>query len=134
MLLCALVRAAEPGPDDVVVPPLQTSIYVASLTLTPGRFERHGDTYTTTYAVAVWPWSFWSESGKVTIHLSAADLARVRAGQPVDFRGEGVNRKGKPRQVTGRVQPVDAHSGKIRLRIAADGYALTFASTYRFAR
>ena len=58
MLLCALVRAAEPGPDDVVVPPLQTSIYVASLTLTPGRFERHGDTYTTTYAVAVWPWSF----------------------------------------------------------------------------
>ncbi len=137
LLLClgaALLGAAEPGPDDVVVPPLKASIYVASVTLTPGVFERQGDSYTAAYEVEVWPWRFWDETGRVTIHLSAGDLARVRAGQPVDFRGEGRNAKNKPRKVTGQVQPSSPHTGRIKLRISADGYSLTFNSTYRFAQ
>ena len=134
LLGCALLGAAEPGLDDVMVPPLKTSIYVGSVTLTPGVFERHGDTYTTSYEVEVWPWLFWGETGKVTIHLTAAELARVRVGQPVDFRGEGANQKGKPRKINGRVVPGDAHTGRIKIRITADGYTLIFNSTYRFAR
>lgn len=127
------LRAAESGPDSVLVPPLKTSIYVGTVTLIPAVFERHGDTYTTTYEVQVWPWIFWGEKGRVTIHLTEAELARVRQGHQVEFRGEGFNHKNKPRKVTGRVQPADAESGKMKIRITADGYTLVFNGNYRFA-
>jgi hypothetical protein len=34
--------------------------------------------------------------------------------------------------VTGRAQPLDATTGKIKVRIKADGIELIFNSTYRF--
>ncbi|MFI5357964.1 MAG: hypothetical protein ACHQ4G_11585 [Opitutales bacterium] len=119
--------------DNVIVPPLQTSIYLASITLVPGVFVREGDTYTATYEVKVWPWIFWGETGRATIRIPAADLARAKRGETVNFRGEGINQKKRLRKLTGRVQPDNAGSGKIKIRITADGYTLVFNGTYRFA-
>jgi hypothetical protein len=132
-LACGLaLRAAGPDLDHVTVPPMKTSIYVGSVTLTPGVFERKGDTFSATYQAKVFPWFFWSESGTVSIQIPAADLLRVLAGQTVEFTGEGTNQKNKPRKITGRVQPADARSGKIKIRIGADGTELIFNGTYRF--
>ncbi|MES1195047.1 MAG: hypothetical protein ABUL65_04070, partial [Opitutus sp.] len=49
-----------------------------------------------------------------------------------EFTGEAFNHKNKPRSVTGRVQPATATSGKIKVRIMADGIELIFNSTYEF--
>ncbi len=132
-LACGLAaRAAGPDLDHVLVPSMKTSIYVGSVTLTPGVFERKGDTFTATYEAKVFPWFFWSESGAVSIQITAADLLRVLAGQAVEFTGQGTNHKNKPRKVTGRVQPADAGSGKMKIRIDVDDVELIFNGTYRF--
>lgn len=120
------------GWDHINVAPMKTSIYIGSVTLTLGVFERQGSTLTTTYAAKVFPWFFWGETGRITVTLSDTDLARMARGETAEFNGDGVNHKNKPRKITGRAQPVDATSGKFKVRVMADGVELIFNSTYRF--
>ena len=88
---------------------------------------------TTTYDVKVRPWFFWGETGVITIKLAEPDLVRLAQGETIDFTGSATNHKHKPRSVTGRAQPLDATTGKIKVRIKADGVELIFNSTYRFS-
>jgi hypothetical protein len=119
--------------DRVSIPPMKTSIYVGSVTLTPGDFLRAGAEFTATYEAKVWPWFFWSERGRITVVLPEADFARLLAGGTVEFTGEALNHKGKPRKVSGRAQPSGngSHSGKIKVRIGVDDIELIFNGTYR---
>ncbi len=135
LFLCtALLAAAAPSaPAKVKVEPMKTSIYVGTVTLTPEVFTHQGQTYVTTYKVDVWPWFFWGETGSVTIAMTDAQVARVLQGHAVEFGGEGANQKKKPRKVTGRITPIDATTGKMKIRISADGYTLIFNGTYKFA-
>jgi len=87
----------------------------------------------TTYDARVFPWFFWSESGRITITLSDAALANLAKGETAEFTGEAFNQKNKPRKVTGRAQPADASSGKIKVRITVDDVELIFNGTYRFS-
>jgi hypothetical protein len=119
--------------ERVDIAPMKTSIYVGKVTLTTETFERHGSTLGTTYTAKVFPWFFWGETGKITITLTDADLAKMARGEIAEFTGEAFNHKNKPRQVTGRVQPASSTSGKIKVRIMADGIELIFNSTYQFA-
>ena len=118
--------------DHITVAPMKTSIYVGSVALTTEVFVRDGSTLTTTYEAKVFPWFFWGETGRISIILSDANLASIAKGETTEFVGEAFNHKNKPRTVTGRAQPIDATSGKIKVRIGADGYVLIFNSTYRF--
>lgn len=120
------------GWDRITVPPMKTSIYIGSVTLALGVLERHGSTLDATYTAKVFPWFFWGETGRITITLSDENLASLSKGEVAEFTGEGFNQKNRPRKVTGRAQPVDATSGKFKVRISADGYELIFNSTYRF--
>ena len=132
--LAAAVPAAEPTPTNgahVAVPPMKTSIYVGSVTLSTGDFRQEGDFFRSTYEAKVRPWFFWSETGQIAIKLPATDLMRLALGQTVEFTGEATNHKGKPRVVTGRAQPADPLSGKIKVRIMADGIELIFNGTYQ---
>ncbi len=135
MAAAGLVRAETApiltGWDRISVSPMKTSIYIGSVTLTLGVLERQGSTLTTTYAAKVFPWFFWNETGHITIPLTDTNLASLAKGEMAEFSGDGVNQKNKPRKVTGRAQPVDATSGKFKVRILADGYELIFNSTYR---
>jgi len=135
--LTAADLPAAPAPtltgwDRVSVAPMKTSIYVGSVALTTGVFERTGSKLTTTYEAKVFPWFFWGEKGSITITLSDANLASLAKGETAEFTGEATSHKGRPRTVSGRAQPADAVSGKIKVRIGADGYELIFNSTYRF--
>ncbi len=137
LLLAAVVSLpAQPavltGWDSVTVPPMKTSIYVGSVTLTTEPFARTGSTLASTYAAKVWPWFFWGETGKITLTLTDANLASMARSETSEFTGEAANHKHKPRTVTGRIQPADATSGKIKVRIIADGIELIFNGTYRF--
>jgi hypothetical protein len=131
----ALLRAESTPPPAswtrIAVAPMKTSIYVGSVTLTTGELQRHGASLTTTYSARVFPWFFWGESGRFAITLTEAELAGLARGATVQFTGRAVNQKNKPRQVTGRAQPVDATTGKLKVRIMADGLELIFNGTYR---
>jgi hypothetical protein len=118
--------------DRVSVTPMKTSIYIGYVTLTPSVFSRHGDTYEATYEADIWPWFFWNEKGTVSIKMPEADLQRALKGETVEFSGGGYNQKSKHRTVTGRVQPHDPASGKIKIRVSVDGLTLVFNGTYRF--
>ena len=113
---------------------MKTSIYVGSVTLSTGPFERTGDKWTTTYNAKVFPWFPWSEHGDITITLTEAELAQLAKGETVEFTGDAQNHKKKPRKVTGRAQPADDHSGKIKVRIAVDDVELIFNGSYELAR
>lgn len=118
--------------NRLLVPPMKTSIYVGSVTLTPSTFVRAGDAYTATYSANVWPWFPWNETGSVTIRVPAADLDRVARGETVEFAGAGADKKGRKRTVSGRAVPADARTGKLKLRIHVDGIDLIFNGTYKF--
>lgn len=138
-LLCLALAAAAAAtaaaalPDRVAVPPLKTSIYVGSVTLATGEFRRDGEAFAATYEAKVFPWFFWGETGAIEIRVPEADLARLVRGETIEFAGDARNHKGKPRRVTGRAQPTDAATGRIKVRIAVDDVELIFNGPYRLA-
>lgn len=117
--------------DSVTIEPVKTSIYVGTVTLTTGELAREGDRYTSTYEAKVWPWFFWSETGRISITLPDHDLARLARGERVVFAGEARNHKNKPRTISGHADRTDAANGKIKVRIGVDDTELIFNSTYR---
>jgi len=138
-LLCVAVVASRADTsagigdyDAVTISPMKTSIYVGSVTLTTGVFQRAGDQFSTTYEAKVFPWFFWGETGRITITLPESELQKLARGERAEFTGEATNHKKKPRLVTGRADRVDAATGKIKVRISADGTELVFNGTYRF--
>jgi hypothetical protein len=115
----------------VTVAPMKTSIYVGSVTLLTTDFAPQGEGFAATYEARVRPWFFWGETGKIYIKLPATDLTRLALGQTVEFTGDAANHKNKPRTVTGRAQPAGPTSGKIKVRIMADGIELIFNGGYQ---
>jgi hypothetical protein len=124
--------ADEPAlPAQFDLPVMKTSIYVGSVTLSTGAFTLSEDAYSATYEANVFPWTFWGESGTVTLAVNPGDYARLLAGETIEITGEARNAKGKTREVSARAQPADATSGKIKVRISAGGTKLIFNGTYQ---
>lgn len=134
LLAPLLLSAAEPvgAFDRVQVPALKTSVYVGTVTLTTGDFVRAGDGFDSTYEAKVFPWFFWSEHGRITMQVPVAELEKLARGERIDFTGDALNHKGKARRVTGRAEPTDLTSGRIKVRIHVDDLTLVFDGTYRF--
>ncbi len=127
--------AADPVAfDRVTVPPMKTKAFASRFTLTTGEFQRSETGFQTTYEVRVVPWFFFRERGNITIYVSDEDVARLAAGETIEFDGNALTRKNKPRRVDGRAEPLDAASGNITVHIQADKRDLTFHGTYRFAK
>src|SRR3954462_4010370 len=110
--------------ERVDVAPMKTSLYVGSVRLTTTTFERQGSALTSTYVAKVFPWFPWNEHGKITINLTDANLASLARGETAEFTGEAFNHHDQRRTVTGRVQPSSPTSGKMKVRIMADGIEL----------
>ncbi len=130
-LLCAAVSSSAAAGDRVNIPPMKTSIYLGSVTLSTSEFVRDGAAFTATYEARVWPWFFWSETGKITIALPLPDMVRLLTGETVEFTGEAFNHKNKPRKVSGRAQPAGDGTGRIKVRIGVDDTELIFNGSYR---
>jgi hypothetical protein len=132
LFACSHAAFATAAPvDGVMVPAMKTSIYVGSVTLTTSEFRRSGDEFSATYEAKVFPWFFWSETGGITMRVPEAELARLAQGETIEFTGDAFNHKNKPRKVTGRAQPADNASGKIKVRIHVDDVELIFNGPYQ---
>lgn len=127
------VAALAPAFGEATVETAKTSIYVGNVTLAMPPFQRGGATYASTYTARVFPYFFYNESGQIAIDIPDEDLRRLAAGETIHFTGRAENADRQPRRVEGRAVPVDAHSGKIKVRVwVSSKIELIFNTTYRF--
>ena len=133
--LC-LARAAEPAAgrfDRVHVAPTKTSIYLGTVSMTMPTLTRVNGTYEAAYTAKVVPFFFYNESGKLAIEISDEALRKLEAGEPIEFKGRGVRADGAERRVEGKATPLDATSGKLKVRVFySKRIELIFNTTYRF--
>ena len=132
-LIVGTARAGAAPTDEVTVLSAKTSLFLNSLTLGELPLRRTGTRYETSYTVKVFPIFFYGENGRFAIEVPEADLARLRAGTPIAFKGEAENTDHEKRHVEGTATPADASSGRIKVKIFVTAkLALTFDTTYRF--
>ena len=134
---CVLpAQAAEPSLDSyasVAIAPVKTSIYIGSVTLTSPPYLRKAGTYTSSYTAKVFPYFFYNEHGTISIAVSDDQLRQLRRGESITFTGQGLSSDSEPRHIEGKVTPVDATTGKIKVRVfVSKRIQLIFNTTYRF--
>jgi hypothetical protein len=129
-------RAAAPALESyasVTVAPVKTSIYIGSVTLASPPYLRKAGVYTTSYTAKVFPYFFYSEHGTISIAVSDDQLRQLGRGETITFTGQGLSSDGEPRHIEGKVTPVDAATGKIKVRVfVSKRIQLIFNTTYRF--
>jgi hypothetical protein len=132
--LAPALGAAEPLParfNQVEIKPTTTSLFIASVTMTMPPFVRQNAVFASTYSARVFPYFFWSESGRIWIEVPEGKLRQVERGEAVDFTGRGVNESGERRRIEGHATPTGPAEGKIRVRVfVSRRIYLTFDTTY----
>jgi len=117
----------------VEVAPTKTSIYIGSVAMRMPVFARTQNLYESTYTARVFPYFFYNESGKLFVEIDDAQLQRLAHGETIEFTGRGVRDDGTVRRVEGKATPVDAASGKLKVRVfVSRKIELIFNTTYRF--
>jgi hypothetical protein len=117
----------------VEVAPTKTSIYVGSVALTMPAFTRTAGTYVSAYVAKVFPYFFANEQGRLSIEVSDDQLRRLERGEPIEFTGRAVSDDQSERRITGRATPLDAATGKLKVRVSVSRQVeLIFNTTYRF--
>jgi len=140
LLLAGLVlqglraESLPPAYQHLSVEDCRTSIYIGSVGLRLGAFEYKDGHYQAFYQAKVIPFIFYNEEGTLSVDFSAEQLARLLAGERVDFSGQGHNRRGEARKITGTASPDGPLSGKIKVRVwVSKNIQLIFNTHYRFA-
>jgi hypothetical protein len=130
----APVRSAD---DDLArfnlidIKPTTSSLFIATVTMTMPPFARRDAVFSSTYSARVFPYFFWSESGRIWIVVPAEKIRRAALGEPVDFTGHGISESGDGRRIDGRATPTGPSGGRIRVRVfVSKRIFLTFDTTY----
>ena len=92
--------------DKVDIRPTTASLFIATVTMTMPPFVRHDAVFSSTYSARVFPYFFWSESGRIWIEVPRREAApgRQRA-RPSTSRAAGVNESGDERKDRGARDP-----------------------------
>jgi hypothetical protein len=126
------------GADDTLarfnlvdIKPATSSLFIATVTMTMPPFARRDTVFSSTYSARVFPYFFWSESGRIWIVVPADKLRRASLGEPVDFTGHGTSASGDERRIEGHATPTGPSGGNIRVRVfVSKRIFLTFDTTY----
>lgn len=117
--------------DRVEIRPTTSSLFIATVTMTMPPFVRRDTVFSSTYSARVFPYFFWSESGRIWIVVPADKLSRVASGEAVDFTGRGLSESGDERKIEGHATPTGPLGGNIRVRVfVSKRIFLTFDTTY----
>ncbi len=142
--MTAVLPAGEPATPlpaasgryaEVTVQPTETSVYIASVSMTMLPFARHNGIYTADYTAKVFPFFFFNEQGTLSIEISDEQLQQLERGAAVNFTGHASNRKGAARHVEGQAvsDAVAGDRGKLKVRVrVSKNIELVFDTTYRF--
>jgi len=122
-------------PNQALVDPTRTSIYVGSVRLTLTPFRHRDGAYAADYAAKVVPFFFFSEKGHLTIDFPDDQVRRLMRGETVHFTGQARNNAGEGRRIEGRAVPdgAGAARGKIKVRVHVGKIELIFNSAFRLA-
>ncbi len=127
--------AADPKHNRIEIPPVKTSIYIGSVTLTTAPLVREGGSYVADYKASVFPYFFYNEHGRFWINISDEQLAqfeKLAPGERLAFSGHGKTSDGDERRIEGHAERTDATSGKIKVRLfVTKKIQLIFNTTYR---
>jgi hypothetical protein len=119
--------------DRVTIAPAKTSAYLASIAIAMSTFTRMNGTYEAKYTAKVVPFFFYNDTGRLFINLSDDQLRRLERNETVEFTGRAITEDGAERRVEGKATPVDAMSGKVKVRVFySKRIELIFNTTYRF--
>jgi hypothetical protein len=119
--------------DRVTIEPAKTFAYLATVSIAMSTFTRTNGIYQASYTAKVVPFFFYNDTGKLFIDLSDEQLRTLERGEPVEFTGRGVTEDGAERRVAAKATPVDAVSGKLKVRVFySKRIELIFNTTYRF--
>lgn len=136
---CVAVAAGEPSASlsrfaQVEIAPTKTSIYLGTVSMTMPTFVRQsGGVYTADYTAKVFPFFFYNETGRLSVNVSDDALHQLERGEPIEFEGRAVNADGDERRIAGRAVPLDARTGKIKVRVfISKRIQLIFNTSYRF--
>jgi hypothetical protein len=129
----AIADPAPGGYGRVVVAPAKTSIYLGFVSMTMPPFERVDGGYEAAYVAKVFPFFFYNESGRLRVEIPDEAVGRLARGEAIEFKGLAWRDDGSERRVEGRATPVDAASGRIKVRVFySKRIELIFNTTYRF--
>ena len=136
LLLASLARASEDSLarfDRVEVAPTKTSIYLGTVSMTMPSFTRTNGVFASDYVAKVFPFFFYNEAGRLSIEFSDEMLRKLERGEAIEFTGRGVRDDGAERRVEGKATPLDAGSGRLKVRVFySKRIELIFNTTYRF--
>ena len=111
----------------------RTSIYIGTVSMTTPPFVRHGGSYESGYQAKVFPYFFYNETGRLSIEISDEQLRALERGEAIEFKGRATREDGAERRVEGKATPIDARSGKLKVRVFVSRRTeLIFNTTYRF--
>jgi hypothetical protein len=128
------VRESEPAHTRVVSiePSNAKDVPAMRITLTTAPMQRTAFGYNSDYAVKVFPFFFFNETGSIRINVEPDALEALGVGEVISFTGEAVNQNSRRRLVEGRAYPADTMSGRIRIVVKVGSIELIFKTTYRF--
>jgi hypothetical protein len=127
----AIARGADYSRVDVA--PTRTSIYVGTVSMTMPTFVRSEGAFVSSYVAKVFPYFFYNENGRLTVDISDDALRQLARGEAIEFTGRAVRTDGAERRVEGKATPIDATSGKLKVRVFySKRIELIFNTTYRF--
>jgi hypothetical protein len=133
-LTSAVFGAANDRYATVSIEPARTSIYIGHVTMTMPTFRRIAGRYESTSSAKVFPYFFYNERGTLGIDFADEQLAKLAAGERVEFKGQAKSDAGEDRRIEGHATPADGLSGKIKVRVfVSKKIELIFNTTYRFA-
>ena len=116
----------------VEIQPSKASILLGTVTLAAPRFVRKDGIFRSTYSATVFPYFFFDETGTIAIDMPDEALRRLARGEKIAFAGRGTSDDGENRRIDGLVDPIDAVSGRIRVRIfISRRISLEFNTSYR---
>ena len=125
--------AAPPRYTRVVVAPAKTSIYLGTVSMAMPAFVRVNGGFEAAYVAKVFPFFFYNENGRLRVEISDASLRQLERGEAIEFKGRAVRQDGAERRVEGKATPIDAATGKIKVRVFySKRIELIFNTSYRF--
>ena len=112
-----------------------TKVAGGKATLTVGSLRRTNDVFAGQFKMKVEPYFFKSDQGSLAVVVPDDAMAKVSAGQAVDFAGSATTMDGRKmvvRKFSAVATPVDAERGALKVCLTVDDRKLVFETKYRF--
>jgi hypothetical protein len=119
----------------LIIDPSSMPVAAGKAVLTIGELRRSNGVYSGDYKMAVFPYFFRSEEGKLAIKVSDECLAKANEGKVVAVVGTATKngKGGVCRHVDVTATPADCNHGMLKLWFMAGDRKMTFEPAYHFA-